>query len=705
MYDPDLRVIDMELEELDTWSETAFDQSELSDLDEQSTSLDRPDSPILTEHADCPLTALDGAPAVPFANRVEPFDHLGWGAIDDNLDEPDHSPPLSVSESADWLNDPLEIDDEGLAHSVIAEDDAFRDIAQRFTEYTPTVLFAREELSRGSPWLLEDGTIVPFATFQPNQQRWSEMSDTRLNERTFTKKRRASNVGHMINDTTVKMPRFTDSDSVNEYDSTGYGDLRQDNRHHERFCADDQHHCSCGKRYTRAFRLREHIEAAVTGARHPCLLCQRSFKRIDSLHRHEDNIHRDKKISCPGCRAPFRPDYLRSHLQSRRGASCRQRTKALYRKAEYPLHTSTRLLRSSIAYLAPDSVSSWTTPSESATTIASADPGSETIELIASILGIETQLEETVAHDASTQLELPQSAKEPCSLCGMPLGFSEQYLIDHITKHSNDFITRSNRCNICEIDFAFEQDLEMHIKAAQLGTSCGFFHRRRSDSYNDSGTRSCDHGPHPGHHPPSDTDYVDHKDMQAVLRAWELCQLHIHRIHISRILNSRLQNPAPPRLSLDNSRLSFFADFSRLSLGSIHSFHSVPASWRYRHRIDGTAPLQTVQDEEHKPTQASASVSPHIQTESDATSQSSWESSLAPEINTITTKQPGSSANTHNTFYDQLQAKRASTGMWSKASGVRYRAKAAATRYLLPGVREVEELEQNVCHQYAASAI
>ena len=104
-----------------------------------------------------------------------------------------------------------------------------------------------------------------------------------------------------------------------------------------------KHCCSCGKRYTRQFRLRQHIEVHSGNAKYPCLMCNMIFGREHSLRRHDNTQYNGKKIACPGCEKLFRPDYLPRHLAGSQNAKCRVIAEATPLQANDETEIDTRL--------------------------------------------------------------------------------------------------------------------------------------------------------------------------------------------------------------------------------------------------------------------------------------------------------------------------------------------------------------------------
>ena len=96
---------------------------------------------------------------------------------------------------------------------------------------------------------------------------------------------------------------------------------------------DGKQYCSYGKEYTRAFRLRQHIEVYSSNTEYRCLVCDKTFGRKDSLRRHEDTKHDGGKVACPGCKKCFRMDNFPKHLASAQRESCRVIAQAFYHQA------------------------------------------------------------------------------------------------------------------------------------------------------------------------------------------------------------------------------------------------------------------------------------------------------------------------------------------------------------------------------------
>lgn len=457
-----------------------------------------------------------------------------------------------------------------------------------------------------------------------------------------------------------------------------------------------RHRCSCGKDYGRAFRLRQHIEVLNGVARYPCLVCGMMFTRQDSLNRHEDSTHKGKKIACPGCNKDFRPDYLPKHLASSKNDTCRVIAHAIYIQANNDMDIDTRLPAEN--YWLPDLVDTLKQRSSHHNHDQGRSAGSQeapTPEALAKIL----------LHERPSQNRpLQRSTREPCDLCGMPLGPGEKELIDHISKHSLDFSAKPFRCDECDINFAYQSDLDMHLDAATRKGQCGFkfLHKK--------------YKPCTGHHP---QPYVvsfdnDHKRMQEILWAWENCQLRAHRATIARLLAERIQYTQAARHSIANDELTCIAILTRLSIGSIHSFHSVPAWMEYPNKLEIddldaefnslSLPSGEVEDikEEAPVIRGRARPESTVLGRGDFDFTMRWENGqLRPVLRKANHTQASSARiegesnapGQGNTYVDQVKAMRAPGGFKTRATGVRYRAM-AATRYYLTSSRGIEETSE-----------
>lgn len=481
---------------------------------------------------------------------------------------------------------------------------------------------------------------------------------------------------------------------VEEEKDVAYGDL-----HVEVTAIVGRHSCSCGKSYTRPFRLRQHIEVQSGKAEHPCLVCGFIFGRLDSLRRHEEVEHKGKKIACPGCNKYFRPDYLPNHLRGSQNAQCRVIAHAIYMQSTgdmdidiqppadnfwVPMIAETLKQR-----MLPGNAGQGGSPTEKEL------PSPEAL--------VKTLLNGTTSPTRPIQ----RKTREPCDLCGLPLGPGEQELIEHIGKHSLDFSNKAHRCEECDINFAYYSDLQMHLEAASKG-HCGFaFCHGRETSKSKSSLCT-------GHHPQPvyAMFFDDHKRMEETLWAWENRQLRAHRATIARLLAERIEYTQSARHSIANDEVSCIALLTRLSIGSITSFHSVPAWMEYQDKIDGDdlenefISMALLPDQADEPTEKDQNQpKPRARPEStvlglghntvDFTME--WQNGQfrpvmkqGPSTQWSNDSAPSSSK---NTYLDQLQAMRSQGGLKTKASGVRNRAK-AATLYFLPTSRRAQELSQ-----------
>jgi hypothetical protein len=450
-----------------------------------------------------------------------------------------------------------------------------------------------------------------------------------------------------------------------------------------------RHGCSCGKSYTRPFRLRQHIEVQSGKAKHPCFVCGFVFGRLDSLRRHEETEHEGKKIVCPGCKKDFRRDYWANHLSGSQNAKCRVIAHAIYLQLTGDMDIDTQ----------PPADNFWipkiAKTLKRRTLPCSAENGGSPAEK--ELLPPETLAKTLLDGTSSSTRPIQRRTRKPCDLCGLPLGPGEQELIDHIGKHSLDFKNKPYRCDKCDINFAYYSDLQMHLEAASKG-HCGFaFCHGRETSKIESSLCT-------GHHPQPvyAMFYDDHKRMEETLWAWENCQLRAHRATIARLLAERIEYTQSARHSIPNDEVSRIALLTRLSGESLHSFHSEPAWMEYQDKTDvddletefmEMALLPNAADERREECQHQ--FQPCARPES--TVLGSWDQRVdfmmewhngqwrpimkeGPSAQWCNNSAPASSK---NPYLDQQQAPRPQGGLKTKASGVRYRAK-AATRYFLP---------------------
>ena len=457
--------------------------------------------------------------------------------------------------------------------------------------------------------------------------------------------------------------------------------------------------CSCGKSHTSAFRMREHIKFQSENAKHPCLVCGKIFRRTDTLRRHEDTKHKGRKIACPGCNKHFRPDYLPTHLKGARHAKCKVVAHAIYLQANQNLEIDSRPPAEN--YWIPkviDGLKQSLSAGNNTQLLSRKQNDAPTAEDLAKIL----------LHEQPSQTRpMQRITREPCDLCGLPLGPGEKELIDHIDKHSLDFLNKDFRCDECDIGFAYRRDLEMHLESAKSG-HCGFIFRDGSERLKND-THICT-----GHHSPllSGFEYSNHIHLQEVLWTWENCQLRAHRNTIARLLAERLQYTQAARHSIANDEVSYLAILTRLSIGSIHSFRSVPAWMEYKDKIDmddldgdfnslGLLPTNENDQEEEPLKMSRARARPESTVLGIGSGtidfEMKWQDGQFKPVLRKTSRQTldpiafaPASTRPKNTYLDQLECMRAPGGLKTRASGVRYRAR-AATRYLLPASRGVQE--------------
>jgi len=123
-----------------------------------------------------------------------------------------------------------------------------------------------------------------------------------------------------------------------------------------------------------------------------------------------------------------------------------------------------------------------------------------------------------------------------CFVCKGAFEQDSDALLSHLRRHLDDFEGLC-RCNICQIDFTHEEDLQRHLQSAAKG-HCGFGF------------------PHAcmGHHPPSAGDRLgglsdfDRARLCVQLRNWEQAQLQAYIAEIGELTASR-QRRKPARWS------------------------------------------------------------------------------------------------------------------------------------------------------------
>lgn len=407
--------------------------------------------------------------------------------------------------------------------------------------------------------------------------------------------------------------------------------------------------CTCGKAYTKPYALKRHIVAAGT-SRYECAECGKMFGRKDSLRRHDQMEHKGNRISCPGCQRYFRPDYLTKHLASAQRESCRNIAEALYLET-YGLNIDVRPVAD--RFWIPNVARR--VPYRTGGRAVWQDTPDWSHSLEQDVQG----LANTLQHYQGIKMRpVLRDKREPCALCGMPLGSNEMELIDHIKHHSLELSTSTYRCDACQIDFKFAADLHLHLEAAATG-HCGFkfFHVGHDPMRCGS-----------GHHPPCDPKvyYDNHDRMQAMVTTWQGCQFRAHRVAIARLQAELLLYGQYLRHSLGDDELMCMELLSRFSIESIDSFRSVPDWVEFQDKMQTDGP-------ETRPHTGSAP------SQLESTTLSSVSLGSSPE----TAPSAGTPEGSRNTYIDQLKAMRSPGGLKSKASGIRYRAK-AAKRYLLP---------------------
>ena len=411
-----------------------------------------------------------------------------------------------------------------------------------------------------------------------------------------------------------------------------------------------------------------------------------------------------KKIACPGCDTYFRPDYLTSHLRGSKNAKCRVVAHAIYLQSSNDMDIDTRPPAEN--YWIPNVLETLKQrhltgrPQQPTLAIQKETP---TPEALAKIL-----MDDRPSHTRPLQ----RRTREPCDLCGLPLGPGEKELIDHIDQHSLDFLKKTFRCDECGINFAYQADLEMHMETAAKG-HCGF-------SFYHFGERSKRGSNCTGHHPQQvSLGHDDHKRMQQVLWAWENCQLRAHRATIARLLAERLQYTQVARHSIANDEISCIAILSRLSMRSIQSFHSVPARMEYKDKIEiddldtefsalGLLSNETIgsKEESNRPARARARPESTVlglrNDVVDFTMELDFNGKLKPVLRGAKSSalwrptapnslDDSSSTGPKNTYIEQIRSMGSPGGLKTRASGVRYRATKAYTRYVLPANRSIQE--------------
>ena len=148
-----------------------------------------------------------------------------------------------------------------------------------------------------------------------------------------------------------------------------------------------------------------------------------------------------------------------------------------------------------------------------------------------------------------------------CTVCQVPFESDDQLLMEHLQKHLPTEEPK-NRCEICDLDFEHESDMDHHLSSAKDG-DCGFHF---------------DHAiPCTGHHPPDPTGALsatvanDRCKLQRTLRAWELSQLQLQISSIHRLQILKAGAAVLSRSSLLAVRSSI-ASF----VSSLNSFRSEP---------------------------------------------------------------------------------------------------------------------------------
>ncbi|CAK1368261.1 Zinc finger protein with KRAB and SCAN domains 5 [Cercospora beticola] len=291
-----------------------------------------------------------------------------------------------------------------------------------------------------------------------------------------------------------------------------------------------RHCCSCGKSYSTAFRLTEHIRRCAGINNYPCHICDKIFSTQEALSRHITIKHHDDKEPCPECGIRFPSNYLPKHLATGLGG-CDSTVQATFtpQLEEQTCHRQPTSQR----YWVIDGDHSWTTHSAHDSGYVAADADDATGQTMSFV----TRL-----------LQRPMASPNTvhCDLCGDEFPSDGDALVEHLGQHSVDFSEKRHKCDDCRIYFANERDLNRHLQSANLTKHCGFTFRHN--------------GPCNGHHPPTYSKLSitnDHALMQRHLWAWELSQFRTHRVAVATILAETLNGSADPHMSLADCKRTY----------------------------------------------------------------------------------------------------------------------------------------------------
>ncbi|KAI5358796.1 putative Zinc finger C2H2-type [Septoria linicola] len=291
-----------------------------------------------------------------------------------------------------------------------------------------------------------------------------------------------------------------------------------------------RYRCSCGKSYSEALRLSEHIQRCAGVKNFPCHTCDKIFVTSEALRRHIALKHNGDREPCPECGVKFPSTYLPKHLASGLGG-CDGTVQA----ASVP-----HLHKQSPAEQSP-SQTFWTIEGDHSWRKQRAhDSGyvpDENEEVASQTMSFVTRL-----------LQRPVSSTDKvfCDLCGDEFPAQGDALTAHMGQHSIDFSEKRHRCDDCRIFFANEKDLNRHLQAANLTQHCGFTFRHNTNCT--------------GHHPPTYSKSSvanDHSHMQKHLWSWELNQFRSHRVAVATVLAKTLNVAAKPHMSLGDCQRTY----------------------------------------------------------------------------------------------------------------------------------------------------
>lgn len=271
-----------------------------------------------------------------------------------------------------------------------------------------------------------------------------------------------------------------------------------------------RHCCSCGRSYSTAFSLNQHLRQRTGSSVHACPTCDKVFDHREQRDRHVDTRH--SKEVCPQCGTLIPAGNLEQHLSD--GANC---DKALSTDHLSPSHSvSTTDDAYSFAarrYWIQDSqlnIDDRTSHGRQSVNQDASDP----MEFVKQLLN---------------PMYLPGS-EQVCNLCGEMCSTEPEAWSEHLGNHSVDFCDKSFRCDDCQIIFADARDLDRHWQSATLLQHCGM-------TFSHSEEPCC------GHHPPmpdSISPCNDHELMRSHLSEWEQTRLRSHRANIARLLATQL---------------------------------------------------------------------------------------------------------------------------------------------------------------------